>query len=308
MSDPRLVRWSLGAERFLDLRPGAPCLMAIINVTPDSFSDGGLALDPARAIHLAEEAIHEGAAIIDIGGESTRPGAQAVADDEQICRVEPVIRGLRSRSDVIISVDTTQAAVAAAALDAGADIINDTSGGLDDPMLLPLVAARRCGVVLMHRRSAPAQEAWSHELLSDASRGARSIVERVRQALDGRLRAAREKGIHPEQIVLDPGLGFGKSVDENLELLHRLPEFASLGRPLLIGASRKSFIGAVTGVEKPSERRAGSIAAAVLAALGGAAILRVHEVAPHREAMSLLPGHEKCSRQVAAERVGDRPR
>lgn len=262
-----------------------PVLMAIVNVTPDSFSDGGRFLDPGAAIKAALQAIDEGARIVDIGGESTRPGALPVDAAEQVRRVVPVIRAVRAADHgVIISVDTTRAAVAEAALEAGADLVNDTSAGLDDPALLPLVAARGCGLVLMHRRLPPAQEAWSHELRSERA----SIMVRVQRELEARLRAALEAGVHADAIAVDPGLGFGKSVEENFELLARLGGLASLGCPVLVGASRKSFIGAATGVAEPAARISGSIAAALIAAKAGASVLRIHDVAPHREAMAVL--------------------
>lgn len=296
-------KWSVAPGVVLDLRP-MPRLMAIVNVTPDSFSDGGRFLDPARAVEHALRAIAEGASFIDIGGESTRPGAAAVDAAEQRRRVCPIIRALRRESTVPISIDTTLASVAEAALDEGASIVNDTSAGADDPHMLPLIAARGCGVVLMHRRRAPAQEIRS-DRISDEARGAltgaplgasapnvpapfEDVVERVNRELGARVRAALDAGVAAQQIVIDPGLGFGKSVDENFELLHRLRECEVLGRPLLIGASRKSFIGYASGVERAEDRLAGSLAAAVLAAQGGAAILRVHDVAPHREAIAVI--------------------
>jgi len=287
----------------------SPLLMAIVNVTPDSFSTGGRFEEPRRAVEHALAAIAAGAAIIDIGGESTRPGAARVDAAEQIRRVVPVVAALRRETAVPISVDTTLAEVAEAALDAGACIVNDTSAGLDDPRLLHVVAKRGCGVVLMHRRQAPPGERWSHEISAersaahegaiparDARGSALSIVARVRDELGARLRAALDAGVDREQIVLDPGLGFGKSVEENFALLavDGLAQLASLGRPVLIGASRKSFVGRAGGVDRPDDRLAGSLAAAVMAVVVGATILRVHDVAPHREAMAVVAWTRGC--------------
>lgn len=292
--------WRLGQGIEFEL-PSNPRLMAILNVTPDSFSDGGQFVDPSRALAHALMAVEQGATIIDVGGESTRPGAVSVDAEEQQRRVCPVIRALRGKCDVPISIDTTIAAVAEAALDAGASIVNDTSAGLDDPRMLPLVAARGCGVVLMHRRRTPAQEVRSDRISAGSNDAAShdDVVERVCRALRERMKAAIDAGIAPAQIVLDPGLGFGKTVDENFALLRRLREFEVLGRPLLIGASRKSFIGHAARIERPEDRLAGSLAAAVLAAERGAAILRVHDVGPHREAMAVAAWSGNCDHDHA---------
>jgi len=283
--------------------------MAIINVTPDSFSDGGAFLDPGAAVTHALRAIDEGASMLDIGGESTRPGAAAVSAEEQCRRVVPVIRALREQraaDDALISVDTTNARVASAALDAGADLVNDTSAGADDPAMLPLVASRGCGLVLMHRRRLPAQEVWSDQVAQEhRTAGKRTefgrgvvddaatiepigIVERVRRDLESRVRAGIAAGVERDRIALDPGLGFGKSVEENFELLVRSDALSALGHAVVIGASRKSFIGAATGVREPAARLAGSLAAALAAASSGAGVLRVHDVGPHREALAVL--------------------
>jgi len=282
--------------------------MAILNVTPDSFSDGGLFVDEATAVEHAIAAIGEGADIIDVGGESTRPGAHAVDADEQIRRTVPVIEAIRRRTgETPISIDTTLGAVAEAALDAGASIVNDTSGGLDDPSLLRVVAQRGCGVVLMHRRQPAASEIASHRISNAGTGDVDGIVHRVKVALDARRRAACEAGVHEEQIVIDPGLGFGKSVEENFSLLARLNELSDLGRPILVGASRKSFIGVASDVERPEARLAGSLAAAVLAAERGAAILRVHSVAPHRESLGVLRWTLDCSEVAGTPCTTDAP-
>lgn len=283
-----------GADADTGALPLVPLLMAIVNVTPDSFSTGGRFQEPRAAVEHALAAVAAGAAIIDVGGESTRPGAARVDAEEQVRRVVPVIAALRRESDVPISIDTTRAAVAEAALDAGACIVNDTSAGLDDPRLLRVVAERGCGVVLMHRRHAPPAERWSHEISAGQND---AVVVRVRDELAARLRAALDAGVELEQIVLDPGLGFGKSVEENFALLafDGLAHLAALGRPLLVGASRKSFLGRAAGIEHPDDRLAGSLAAAVMAVVGGASILRVHDVAPHREAMAVVAWTRGCT-------------
>lgn len=280
-------RWRLAPDCALELTP-LPLLMAIINTTPDSFSDGGQFMDPADAVEHGLRAVQEGASILDVGGESTRPGAAAVDAHEQQRRVTPVIAALRRACEVPISVDTTLASVAEAALDAGATIVNDTSAGLDDPRMLPLIAERGCGVVLMHRRKAPAQEIRSDRIRVSASApGAGDVVERVARELAARVDAACDAGVMPEQIVVDPGLGFGKSIEENFALLARVLELEARGRPVLIGASRKSFIGHASGVERAENRLAGSLAAGILAAERGAAVLRIHDVGAHREALAV---------------------
>ena len=261
--------WKLPRSR---LPEGRTLVMGIVNATPDSFSDGG-AYDPlARALQLAEE----GADILDVGGESTRPGAAPVDAAEERRRTEPIIRELARRTRVPLSVDTRKAEVAAAALDAGAEIINDVSGLAHDAGLAR--AARGAALCLMHMRGTPA-DMQSRAVYSDLHG---EVHDELRAAL-GRARAA---GIPEESIVLDPGLGFAKTFAHNLSLLRRLREMTQLGRPLLVGASRKAFIGAATG--KPAgDRLPGSLAAAVAAALNGAAIVRVHDVAATREALAV---------------------
>ena len=261
--------WQLPRSRL----PGKRTLvMGIVNATPDSFSDGG-AYDPvARALQLAEE----GADILDIGGESTRPGASPVDPEEERRRTEPVIRELARRARVPISIDTRQAAVAAAALDAGAEIVNDVSGLAHDPAMGR--AAAGAALCLMHMRGTPA-DMQSRAIYGD-------VLGEVQQELIEALQRARAAGIGEEKIVLDPGLGFAKTGDHNLTLLRRLRELTQLGRPVLAGASRKSFLGAATGKRAP-DRLLGSVAAAVIAATNGAAIVRVHDVAPTREALAV---------------------
>lgn len=265
---PELPTFTVGGRtlRF----GGRAYLMGVINVTPDSFSDGGQFLDHQKAIAQGRALVEAGASIIDIGGESTRPGADPVTADEEIERVIPVIRGLRRESDAWISIDTYKASVAEAALDAGADIVNDISGlGFDEEMA-PLVARRECGLVIMHIKKTPKtmqEEIHYGDLLGE-----------VRAFFEERVARARAAGIKGSRIILDPGIGFGKTVEHNLELLRELSKFIELGHPLLVGTSRKSFLGAVTG--KPVEQRLMATAASVACAvLTGADILRVHDVA-----------------------------
>ena len=248
---------------------GRTWLMGILNVTPDSFADGGLYLDPARAVDHGLELAFEGADILDVGGESTRPGSRPVPESEELGRVLPVIRALRKRTGAFISVDTTKAAVARAALDAGADLVNDTSAFRADPDMAGVVARAGAAAVLMHMRGTPLtmQEAPRYD----------DLVGEVRGFLAERLRAAEAAGVPPERLIVDPGIGFGKTVEHNLELLRRQDEFLALGRPLLLGFSRKAFLGVILD-RPPAGRLEGTIAAAVLSVERGAHILRVHDV------------------------------
>ena len=243
--------------------------MGILNVTPDSFSDGGLYLDAEAAAERGLSLAADGADIIDIGGESTRPGADAVPADEEIRRVVPVVEALRKRSPVLISVDTTKADVARHALAAGADIINDISALRFDPGLAGVVAGAGAGLVLMHMKGTPRtmQVAPSYE----------DLLGEVRGFLEHRLREAVAAGIPAERILVDPGIGFGKRLEHNLTLINRLEVFEDLGRPLVLGPSRKSFIGKILNAP-PQERLEGTIAAAVVGVVRGAHILRVHDV------------------------------
>jgi dihydropteroate synthase len=252
-------------------------LMGVVNVTPDSFSDGGLYLDPAAAIAHGRELAEAGAEILDVGGESTRPGAEPVDQAEELRRVVPVVEGL---ADVgaEVSVDTSKAAVAAAALDAGASIVNDVTALRGDPEMAALCAERGATVVLMHMLGEP------RTMQADPRYG--DVVAEVRAFLAERLEAAVAAGIAAERVWLDPGIGFGKTAAHNMELLRRLAELRELGRPLVIGTSRKSFIGNVDG--SPADRRlGGTIASSVLAAAEGTKVLRVHDVAELRQALSV---------------------
>lgn len=278
--------WTLDLPRGrrLELVAGSPKLMAVVNVTPDSFSDGGRFLDPARAVEHALDLVAEGADLLDLGAESTRPGggvygagAREVPAEQELARLMPVLEALRPLVDIPISVDTRKAAVARAALGAGADLVNDISA-LGDPAMAAVVAGAGCPVVLMHARGELAT------MQRDIS--FRDVVAEVGAELSSRRDAAVAAGIDAAAIVLDPGLGFGKSAAQNLELLARLARLAELGAPLAVGASRKSFLGAVSGAP-PEARLPGSLAAAARAAEGGAAILRVHDVGATRQFLEI---------------------
>jgi dihydropteroate synthase len=267
------LRWTHRSGEF-DLT--RPLLMGVLNTTPDSFSDGGRYLDPARAVARAVEMVEEGAGLIDVGGESTRPGARPVDPDEEMERVLPAIRAVRSRLDVPISIDTRHAVVARAAFAEGADVLNDVSA-LADPAMAALVAGSGAGLVLMHMRGTPAT------MQDDPRYG--DVVAEVIAALRDRLGAALAAGIDANSIAVDPGIGFGKSHGHNLQLVSRLQEFASLGRPILLGLSRKAFLGAILGGAAPEDRDLASAAACVVGLLHGARIFRVHNVAAARDAL-----------------------
>jgi dihydropteroate synthase len=244
-------------------------IMGIINVTPDSFFDGSRRFDPAKAIADGAAMAASGADIIDIGGESTRPGARPVSEGDELARVLPVVHGLRREVKVPISIDTYKSNVARAALDRGADIVNDISALRFDPKMLSLVVAEKIPVVLMHMQGTPGTM-QQEPLYND-------VVREVRDFLATQLYEAMDAGVAPEAIIIDPGIGFGKTIDHNLQLLRGLPVLAALGRPLLVGVSRKAFIGKILNLAA-DERLEGSLAAAVAAALAGANILRVHDV------------------------------
>ena len=245
-------------------------LMGIVNVTPDSFSDGGKFYAIEKAVQRARDLIAEGADIIDIGGESTRPGADPVSEQEETRRVLPVIEKLAREVRVPISVDTTKASVARRAIEAGASIVNDVSAMRFDPGMTDVVRDTGSGLVLMHMKGSPRT--------MQRRPAYRSLMGEVFHFLSGRLEFALSRGIRAGQIVVDPGIGFGKTARHNLEILHRLPELLPIGRPLLVGPSRKSFIGKVLGLP-PTERLEGTTAAVAAAVLGGARLIRVHDVA-----------------------------
>ena len=245
-------------------------VMGILNVTPDSFSDGGNFIDPNAAVDRALEMVVQGADIIDIGGESTRPGADPVSAEDEIRRTVPVIEKIREGSDVPISIDTTKSYVARLALEAGADLINDISAFESDPEMGGLAAESSAGVILMHRKGTP------RTMQSNPDYG--NVIEEVCDYLKARIDVAIQHGVARDRIVIDPGIGFGKTPGHNLALLRGLPALAECGYPLLVGASRKSFIGQLTGRTVPIDRRAGSLGAAAWAVANGTHILRVHDV------------------------------
>jgi dihydropteroate synthase len=255
-------------------------VMGIVNVTPDSFYDGGKRFDTGRAVDDAVEMIDFGAEILDIGGESTRPGAQPVTLDEELRRVLPVIRELRKRCSVPTSIDTYKEAVARAALDEGADIVNDISALRFDPGMTALVANEGVPLILMHMQGVPRTMQWEAHY--------QDVLREVRDFLAERVCAAKQAGIAQEEILIDPGIGFGKTLAHNLVLLKNLQSLNSLGQPLLIGVSRKAFIGKILNAAGPEERLEGSVAAAVSAALNGANILRVHDVSETVRALRVI--------------------
>lgn len=260
----------------------APVLMAVLNTTPDSFSDGGVHSSFDAALAHGQRCIHDGAGILDVGGESTRPGAARVDIAEQIARTQPVIAALAPLGPV--SIDTTRAEVARVALAAGACIVNDVSAALDDPEIVEVACAAGAAIILMHRLASPDSDRWSTEY--DARRTYTDVVHDVRDWLGARVAAVLKAGMPRDRIAIDPGLGFGKDVQQNLALIARLPEFAELGVPVLVGASRKSFLGAITAESDPAQRDAASVGAALVAASNGAAILRVHAVRDHAHALA----------------------
>lgn len=252
-----------------------PRIMGILNVTPDSFSDGGQFLGIDHALRRAEAMVAEGADLIDVGGESTRPGAALVSLSEELDRVVPVIAALRERLDIPLSVDTTKAEVAAAALAAGADWVNDISGLTFDAQMAQVVAAAGGGLFLMHTRGRPA------EMQQRAVYG--DLVAEVIAELQAAIAAARSAGIPREFLAIDPGIGFAKDLAGNLELLRRLGEFRILGLPILLGTSRKRFIGTVLDLPDPADRLYGTLATVALGVAGGALLHRVHDVRAARE-------------------------
>lgn len=254
-------------------------IMGVVNVTPDSFSDGGRFSGPDAAIAHGLELVHQGADILDIGGESTRPGAEIVPTNEELDRVLPVIRGLRAASDAVVSIDTSKAAVAEAALTAGADIVNDVTAG-SDPEMAAVAARHRAGVILMHMQGTP-QTMQLDPRYGDV---AAEVIAFLRERID-RFVAA---GVAESKIAVDPGIGFGKTFEHNMELLVRLSELRSLGRPICLGVSRKGFIGQI--IDRPrSERAVGSAAiAGYCLANGSADILRVHDIPEHRDVVRIL--------------------
>jgi dihydropteroate synthase len=257
-------------------------LVGVLNATPDSFSDGGLYDDPGRAAERAAVLVAEGAGMLDLGAESTRPGAAPVPADEELRRLLPVLRAVRRAVAVPLSVDTMKAAVARAALDAGADVVNDVSAGRADADLLPVCGREGVPVVLVHMQGAPAT--------MQAAPRYTDVVTEVRDFLAARAAAARAAGVRADGIVVDPGIGFGKTLAHNAALLRRLDVLAALGYPVLVGVSRKGFIGQLLGGRAVGDRLLGTAAAVALAVSGGARLVRVHDVAAMRDVVRVVAG------------------
>ncbi len=266
-------------HRWLRNPQRPPLVMGVLNVTPDSFSDGGKFAAHDSAIAHAHEMIAAGASLIDIGGESTRPGSPSVPAEEQIRRVEPVIRAL-AVLPVTISIDTTRSQVAQVAIDAGAAVINDISAARDDAQMLPLAASRTTPLILMHMQGKP-QTMQANPTYTD-------VVQEVIDFLKARIDAATSAGVEIDRILIDPGIGFGKQMPHNLQLLKHQSDLATLGRPVVIGASRKSFIGTITGETEPSHRLFGTAASVAWSIANGAAIVRVHDVRPMRQIVAMI--------------------
>jgi dihydropteroate synthase len=256
-----------------------PMVMGVLNVTPDSFSDGGRYLDPGAAVKHALEMVDEGADLIDIGAESSRPGAEPVPEAEELRRLIPVVQEVCRRVSVPVSVDTTKAAVARAAIDAGAAMVNDISACRADPAMPAVVAETGAGLVLMHMQGTPQtmQQAPCYG----------SVVDDVRDFLHARMQAAVQAGVAADHILLDPGIGFGKNLDHNLTLLARLDALQSLGRPILVGVSRKAFIGEVLG-RRTDDRLMGTAAAVAIAVFRGAGVVRVHDVKAMQDVVRMV--------------------
>jgi dihydropteroate synthase len=255
-------------------------LMAVLNVTPDSFSDGGKFLDPQAAVRRALEMIDQGADLIDMGAESTRPGSRGVSAVEQLRRLIPVLRALRARSEIPISIDTQSAKVAAACLSEGATIINDISALRKDRAMAKVLAKAGCGVILMHMQGTP-QTMQKHPHY-------KNVVREITAFFRERLKACDAAGIDRARVWLDPGIGFGKTVEHNLTILRDLHLFLELEQPLVVGVSRKGFLGALTGESVPERRVLASVQAGIMAYQHGASVLRVHDVAEHRTTLRII--------------------
>jgi dihydropteroate synthase len=267
-----------------------PVVVGILNITPDSFSDGGVFFDPETAARHAVAMLDEGAKILDLGGESTRPGSHPVSQEEEQRRVIPVMeRILAARPKAVISVDTYRADTAEAALEAGARLINDVTALRGDPRMASLVAQAQCPLILMHMQGEP--KTMQNEPHYE------DVVREVRDFLAQRAEYAVAAGVGPENMIVDPGIGFGKSLEHNLALLHDLDAVVALGFPVLIGASRKRFIGKITGVQAARERVFGTVATTVLAYERGASYFRVHDVAANREALAVAEAVLHTSRR-----------
>jgi dihydropteroate synthase len=300
-SDGKVIQgqeWKVSSERTVKL--DRPFLVGIVNVTPDSFADGGRYGSVDEAVDTVRRMVDDGTDAIDIGGESTRPGAVRVESQEQIKRVVPVIEGVRSaRIDVLISVDTTLSDVARAALKSGADAINDVSAATEDSAMLPLAADRGCGLVLMHRERDPGNDSYSDAYQAGQQPTLGSVCQRVIDGLRASRDAAINAGVERGCIMLDPGLGFGKDVEQNLELIRATERICQLGHPVMSALSRKSFVGRVSlgRDSEPAERLAGTLGLSVVHLLNGARVFRVHDVKEHRETLDgvwALMGSSGC--------------
>ncbi len=274
-----LARLTAPRAQIAGLDMASPKVMGILNVTPDSFSDGGQFLSPDKAVDRAMAMVRDGADILDIGGESTRPGAQEVGTDQELARTVPVIEAIRARCDVAMSIDTRKAVVGKAALAAGANLVNDVSAFSFDAALADVTAAANAPVCLMHAQGMP------DTMQVNPTYG--DVVAEVTDALAQRVDFAKSKGIPGDQIITDPGIGFGKTMDHNLLLLRSVSVLHGLGCPILVGASRKRFIGTLTGVSAADDRVAGSVAVALAAVAQGVQIVRVHDVAETRQAITM---------------------
>jgi dihydropteroate synthase len=272
-------------ELSLFRKNGLPLIMGIVNVTPDSFYDGGKYLDKEKAVALGIQLAIDGADMLDVGGQSTRPGSESVGPEEQIDRICPVIEKLRAETDIIISVDTTSSKVAGEAISIGAGIVNDISALRFDPEMIGTVVKNKVGLILMHMKGTP-KDMQSHPHYSD-------IVKEISEFLSERVDVAQQAGVKPSMIAIDPGIGFGKTVEGNLQLLKEIGAFKKLNRPVLIGASRKSFIGNLTGADA-NGRLPGSLAVACFSALNGVDILRVHDVKETLAALKMIKALNRC--------------
>lgn len=271
------MRWKT-KRRVIDVTEKG-LIMGILNVTPDSFSDGGKFVDVSRAVQHAIGMLQDGAEIIDIGGESTRPGAPNVSENDELARVIPVIEALREASDCLISIDTSKAAVAEAAIEAGADIVNDVTGLTGDVNMAKVCAQSGAGVVVMHMQGTP-EDMQDNPVYED-------VLRDVRKFFEERYRTLTKLGVNPQCLCFDPGIGFGKTLDHNLHLLHGLSSLEVNNRPLMLGVSRKSMIGKILGMEEAEDRDTGTVALTAMGRHAGAKIHRVHEVKRNYEALRM---------------------
>lgn len=283
MTSGREQYWSIKAKK---INIQSPLIMGILNVTPDSFSDGGKYNDSDKAIKQAQLLKIAGADIIDIGGESTRPGAQSITAEDELDRVIPIISEISSLEDILISIDTQKSIIAREALNHGAHIVNDISAGTYDSGMFKLIADSQAGYVMMHMQGRPEtmQKSPSYD----------NIILEIKEFFAGRIEAASQAGIIPDQITLDPGIGFGKTLRDNLELLANLETLHSFNRPIVLGASRKSYIGMIDESEA-TDRLGGSLATVISSYLQGVQIYRVHDVRETRQALDIFSAIQKHS-------------